>query len=212
MIFTEMRAKVKARHSKIVLNRRGGFCYESNTLFHDLLRSLGFEVRMIAARMALEERPGPGYSHMALLVMLDQPYLADGGNGQSVRDPMPVPGDTVSIAENIEYRVGPCGSEYALYFRTPGEDWAPRYVFSTTPRQLAEFEQMCAYHQTSPESLFTRQRLCTLPTANGRITLAGNTLSIRYDGYEDRFAAASATELEQMLQKYFNISVQIPDL
>lgn len=52
------------------------------------------------------------------------------------------------------------------------------YLFSTLPRQLEEFEQMCAYHQTSPESLFTRQRLCTLPTADGRISRCYRNISI----------------------------------
>jgi N-hydroxyarylamine O-acetyltransferase len=35
---------------------------------------------------------------------------------------------------------------------------------------------MCHYHQTSPESHFTRQRICSLPTPEGRITLSDNKL------------------------------------
>ena len=34
-------------YQKIVLNRRGGFCYELNYLFHWLLNELGFNSRMI---------------------------------------------------------------------------------------------------------------------------------------------------------------------
>lgn len=200
----------KRFYRKIVLNRRGGFCYESNTLFHDLLKALGFDVRIIAARMALEERPGPGYSHMALLVTLEQAYLVDAGNGQSVRDPMPVPGDLITVAEGIQYHVGPCENEHALYYRIPGNAWAPRYIFATTPRNLEDFREMCHYHQSSPESIFTKQRICTMPTPDGRVTLTGTTFSVRYAGSEDKFVAGSAAELEQMLQKYFKISVQIP--
>lgn len=199
-------------YDKIVLNRRGGFCYECNTLFYQLLLQLGFDVHIIAARMTLRDINSPGYSHMALLVNLDRPYLADVGNGQSVHVPMPLP-DGVSVAEQISYRVGAFNNEeYALYFRQPQTDWAPRFVFSTTARKLEEFSDMCKYHQSSPESIFTRQRLCTLPTQDGRITLAGKVITINDNGVETTIKLESSTQMEEMLRKYFNIEMVIPDL
>lgn len=35
---------------------------------------------------------------------------------------------------------------------------------------------MCQFMQTSPESMFTQKRLCTLFTPGGRITLSESTL------------------------------------
>jgi N-hydroxyarylamine O-acetyltransferase len=201
-------------YRKIVLNRRGGFCYECNSLFHDLLRALGFDVVILSARMTLRDTNSPGYSHMALMVSLDRPYLVDVGNGQSVLEPVPIPGDESSPAEGIAYRVGEFGEgEYALYFQSPGEDWRPRFVFSLTPRDLGEFSGMCHYHQTSPDSIFTQQRICTLPLTNGRVTLTGDTLTLQENGAEVlKIRAGSPGELAQLLQKYFNIDVQPPDL
>ena len=46
------------------------------------------------------------------------------------------------------------------------------YVIDPQPRRLHEFAAMCEFHQRSPESRFTRARLCTLPTPGGRITLS----------------------------------------
>ncbi len=37
---------------------------------------------------------------------------------------------------------------------------------------------MCRYHQTSPESSFTRKRVCSLATPGGRITLSDLTLLV----------------------------------
>jgi N-hydroxyarylamine O-acetyltransferase len=37
---------------------------------------------------------------------------------------------------------------------------------------------MCHYHQTSPDSVFTQQRLVTIATFEGRVTLTGMRLSI----------------------------------
>src|SRR5882762_11252525 len=41
-----------ALFEKIVVRRRGGFCYELNGLFAALLRDLGFEVKMLSAQVA----------------------------------------------------------------------------------------------------------------------------------------------------------------
>src|SRR4051812_10193641 len=39
----------EALFEKIVVRRRGGFCYELNGLFATLLRALGFDVAMLSA-------------------------------------------------------------------------------------------------------------------------------------------------------------------
>lgn len=192
-------------YQKIVEQRRGGFCYECNTLFYQLLLHLGFDVHMVAARMVLGDINSTRYSHLALVVNLDQTWLADVGNGQSLHAPMPIPsGDLITTAENIDYRIGPFkDGEYALYFRKPGADWLPRFGFSMTPRQLNDFEAMCRFHQTSPESLFMKQRLCTLPTERGRILLAGNTFTVTEDGRETEVILANDDEIDTYLKKYF---------
>jgi len=56
--------------------------------------------------------------------------------------------------------------------KSPQEKWKRQYSFTLRPRQLADFAEMCRYHQISPDSHFTRQRLCTRPTSEGRITLS----------------------------------------
>ena len=197
-------------YDKIVVNGRGGFCYECNTLFYQLLLQLGFDVHMLAARMTLSDVNTNRYSHVALLVNLDRPWLADVGNGQSIHVPMPIPGDTVTVAEQIEYQVGKFNDEeYALYYRKPGLDWLPRFVFSTTPRRLEEFSEMCRYHQTSPESIFMKQRLCTLPTHNGRITLTGNVLSILENGQETSRTFDSTQDIDDCLLQYFGFRLPV---
>ncbi|MDQ5838794.1 MAG: arylamine N-acetyltransferase, partial [Acidobacteriota bacterium] len=65
---------------KIVVRRRGGFCYELNGRFSALLRSLGFDVAMLSARVAGAGGDfGPEFDHMALLITLRERYLVDVG-------------------------------------------------------------------------------------------------------------------------------------
>ena len=163
-------------YEKIVLRRRGGFCYECNGLFADLLASLGYRVSRASARMALGGRVGPEFDHMVILVDLDREFLVDVGNGQSVRDPLSLVGGETSEAEGVEYSVGTHDHCYALYYWDANSEWLPRFLFSTTPRQQSEFSEMCEFHQTSPESVFTKQRLATLATPEGRLMLLGNRL------------------------------------
>src|SRR5207249_2821365 len=78
-----------AVYRKVVEQRRGGFCYELNSLFHDLLSDIGFEVIFLGATMMRDGRPGTPMGHMVLKVDIDgESWLADVGNGKSAREPL----------------------------------------------------------------------------------------------------------------------------
>ena len=60
-------------YRKIVEQNRGGFCYELNGLFNELLRESGFETRLLSARVS----DGRGsfsdeFDHLAILVMIGE--------------------------------------------------------------------------------------------------------------------------------------------
>src|ERR1035438_1777154 len=78
-------------YEKIVVRRRGGYCYELNGLFHDLLTGLGFNVCMLSAQVRREDGSfGPDFDHMLLKVTLDDAWLADVGFGDSFVAPLPL--------------------------------------------------------------------------------------------------------------------------
>src|SRR6185503_7138122 len=75
--------------TKIVTNRRGGFCYEANGLFAARLRALGFDVQMLSASVANEAGEfGADFDHMTLMVQLAQRWLVDVGFGDSFLEPL----------------------------------------------------------------------------------------------------------------------------
>src|SRR5262245_22396166 len=78
---------------KLVGPRRGGYCFEQNTLFQAVLAEVGFRVRPLAARVCLggtETRPR---THMVGLVDTGAgPFLADVGfGGGGFLRPLPFP-------------------------------------------------------------------------------------------------------------------------
>ena len=69
---------------KLVRQRRGGYCFEQNSLFLQVLAALGFAVRPLSARVRID-RPRdytPPRTHMFLRVELEgASWLADVGVG-----------------------------------------------------------------------------------------------------------------------------------
>src|SRR3954469_23511622 len=79
-------------NKKIVTENRGGFCYELNGLFNELLRELGFETRLLSARVAgLDGTVSPEFDHAAILVIIgEMQYLADAGFGAFTAEPLQI--------------------------------------------------------------------------------------------------------------------------
>ncbi len=194
--------------AKIVGAHRGGWCYECNELFAEMLTAIGFRVTMLSARMALDGRLGPEFDHMVLQVDLETPYLVDVGNGESCRAPLRFDGANESSAEGKSYRVESRGDGLALIFREAAGDWRPRFVFDTTPRRRDEFAEMCRYHQTSPDSIFTQQRLVTLATSEGRLTLVDRRFTRTGGDRPQERQLGSDAEYRQCLREQFGIALE----
>ena len=91
----------------------------------------------------------------------------------------------------------------------PDDRWKRQYSFTLTPRRLDQFAAMCHYHQTSPESPFTRKKLCTLATANGRITLSDRKLIITRNGSREERMLDSEEEWLSVLKDYFQVKLEL---
>jgi N-hydroxyarylamine O-acetyltransferase len=66
---------------------------------------------------------------------------------------------------------------------------------------------MCEYHQTSPESTFTRKRVCTKATRDGRITLADQKLIVTRNGKKEVQPLGSEEEWRAALKENFEIAL-----
>ena len=207
----EIKLDSKTIYKKIVMNNRGGFCYECNILFFDLLAALGYQVAYLSARMIKAALVGPEYDHMVLLVKLEHDYLVDVGNGQSFREPLRIDGTNSATSEGFTYRIGTHGKEHALYYRQPDEEWKPRFLVRLERRKQAEFSDMCHYHQTSASSPFTRHRMATIATQNGRVTLRDRRLSIADGITTQESSMQSECEYHGTLKRFFGIDLAAED-
>ncbi|HEX5691268.1 MAG TPA: arylamine N-acetyltransferase [Roseiflexaceae bacterium] len=202
-----------ALFDKIVHQRRGGFCYELNGVFAELLRAIGFEVTLPSAGVARADGGfGPDFDHLALLIQepkAPQAWLVDVGFGDSFREPLRfVEGQEHHEGERA-YRVVRTGEHHVLEQRDGDGEWQSQYRFTLQPRQFAEFADMCHFHQTSPESSFTRRRVCTRATPEGRITLSDMRLITTRGGERTEELLPDERAVERALHDYFGI--ELPD-
>lgn len=194
---------------KIVRRRRGGFCYELNGLFAWLLGEMGFTVDRLAGRVFSGERFGPERAHMLLLVDVGQVLIADVGFGDSFLDPVPLDHDPHDEPEPFRrsYRLAELEGEWALHQRSPDSSWRPQYAFSLEPHRLDDFDAMCHFHQTSPESSFTTGSVCSLATPTGRITLSNGHLIVTTGRRREERKVADPDEYIGLLRGRFGIDL-----
>ncbi|MGH9874537.1 MAG: arylamine N-acetyltransferase family protein [Pyrinomonadaceae bacterium] len=197
----------KALFTKIVADRRGGFCYECNGLFAALLRALGFEVTMLSAEVANAEGVfGPAFDHMTLMVSLEQRWLADVGFGDSFLEPLRLDERGDQLQANRAYRIDADGPLFTLMQSVSGSEWNAQYRFSLQSHEYADYAEMCHFHQTSPQSHFTRSRLCSLATEAGRITLSDmRFITTSTNHAKQERILTSEAEYEAILRERFGI-------
>ena len=193
-------------YDKIVWRRRGGFCYELNTLFGWLLEQLGFEVTMLSARVFSDGQPGPAFDHMLLRVAGPVPWIADVGFGDSFIEPLPLDGQTRTQRGWI-YRLTEAEGAWTLQRQRPGAAQEPQYIFSLTPRERDEFNPMCHYHQTSPASHFTQKSVCSRLTRAGRVTVSNGRFIITTEGDRQEMIITDEQVYRQRLRKSFGIEL-----
>jgi N-hydroxyarylamine O-acetyltransferase len=202
-------------YQKVILDKRGGYCYELNVLFHRLLTMCGFEVKMIGGRLHHgNNKFGREFEHMALLVELNgRKWLVDVGYGDFSLVPLAVqPGEIQSDGRSYYQVIESVivdGKSYlgVAKWNTTKQDFKIDYIFTLTPRVLADFHAMNEFHQTSPESHFRRSLICTLPTAEGRISLINNKLIRTENGKRQVRIVQGEDQRDEVLEKYFHMDM-----
>ncbi len=196
--------------NKIITNRKGGYCYELNGLFFALLTELGFKVSLISARVNSGiEAWGKEFDHMAIVVDLGDLYLADVGFGDSFSEPLKIEPETIQRISNKWYKILKHENDYFRLMKSEdGIEFTDEYLFSLKQRDVNKFEEMNKYHQTSPDSHFTKNKICSMATDNGRVTLSNTKLIITEGGNKSSLDIADEADFQNKLKEYFDIRIE----
>jgi len=194
--------------NKIVERRRGGFCYELNGAFAALLRALGYQVTLLSGRVARTDgSESPEFDHLALRVDLESAWLVDVGFGDSFVEPLRLESETEQTDSAGTFRLVQDHDRWYMQRAEPNGNWRPQYSFSLQAHRFEEFAAMCHYHQTSPDSHFTQNRICSRATPEGRITLSEMNWIVTTKGQREERHLASEDDRTTILREKFGIQL-----
>jgi N-hydroxyarylamine O-acetyltransferase len=194
-------------YKKVVVNFRGGFCYELNALFNELLNNLGFNSRIIAARIFDDgNNLGPEYDHMSIYVQTDKRYLADVGFGDLFTKPLEIREGIQSDGRNLFKIEKFNDQDFVLSMCSDKTNFYKKYIFNLKEVPINEFYEICLDKQTNPQSYFVKNTVCTKPTRSGRLTLFNNKLIEKRDTERIEKLIYNNAELSTVLRTLFGVT------
>ena len=157
--------------TKLVTRRRGGYCFEQNLLFREVLEALGFQVTGLAARVVwnLPADVTLPRTHMLLLVTLgERRYIADVGfGGLTLTAPLELDSTAAQRTPHEPFSITYDGEHHILQAEVAGE-WQALYRFGLEEQTQADYAMANFYVGTHPQSRFVLQLLAGRPGAGMR--------------------------------------------
>lgn len=208
-----VRLDAASLQDKMVLDGRGGYCFEHNLIFMHALKALGFEVGGLAARVlwGQSEDAITARGHMLLRAELDgRTYIADVGfGGLTLTAPLLLEPDLEQTTPHETFRIVETGDHFRLQAAIGG-GWRSLYRFDLQPQCEVDYSVTNYFMSTNPASHFLTSVLAARAAPDRRYALRGDRLSIHHiDGRTEQKQIATATELADTLEGQLGIT--IPD-
>lgn len=202
--------EIPVLYQKIIENKRGGYCFELNALFHGLLTACGFKSQACAVRI----QRGKDYIamplHRANLVDIGGTfYFCDVGYGG------PQPGGALALIDGFEKTI--CGHSYRseslddsrwmLHMYNDGR-WAPFMELTTLKMEPIDFIPTSFYCSNSPDSIFTSLRFINIRLPEGSVSILGDDYTRSEKGVKTQKKITSDEEFYRILADEFGISLR----
>jgi N-hydroxyarylamine O-acetyltransferase len=191
---------------KLVAARRGGYCFEQNTLFQAVLERIGFEVTPLAARVRTGTTAVRARTHMLLVVDLPEgAFVADVGFGADG------PVRALPLDEGREHWLGPMGhrfrrenSLWVLEGNTDGA-WIDLYAFTLEPQYPIDFVMANHFTSTHPRSGFVNSLTAQRSWPERRVILRNRELSVREGRFTETTTIRDPEHLLEVLERHFDL-------
>jgi len=208
-----VRLDLPSLQQKLVRDGRGGYCYEYNLLFSQVLQTLGFQVTHLAGRVMWNVPEGvvPPRSHMILRIDFDQqPYIVDVGfGGMTLTDALRLEPDIEQTTPHEPYRLIKANDLFVLQANVGGE-WRSLYRFDLQEQLLTDYEVTNWYISNHPNSHFISGLIAGRSDPDRRYALRNNVLAVHYlDGRNERHELTTVAELRAALTEVMQIA--LPD-
>lgn len=200
---------LKSIERKLLAERRGGYCFEHNTLLAAVLRELDYPVKTLAARVVWDNPAAVELNHMLLLVEIaGTSYLADAGFGGSTPTaPLKLRADVEQATPHGPYRLSGGQPEWLLETRI-GDEWKALYAFETTERSTEDYQAANLRVSTDPGAGFTTDLRVALSPSGKRLALRNTRFNTHVTGEPTQTRdLASVAELREVLSTSFGLEL-----
>ena len=207
-----------ALQTKLVGNKRGGYCYETNAVFMAALEAIGFKVTGLGARVRWMSKPGsPLGPRIHSLLKVDLPegvnsYLADVGFGACLLDqPLRFETGTEQVTPMGTFRIAEEDGLFVVRAKQPS-GFRDLYAFDLTPQIHSDYELGSFYAANHPDLPFCKALLmerlvapCRYKLFNTRFLTEGRDGEVLTEKQID-----SAEEFETILHEVFRVIPPLP--
>jgi N-hydroxyarylamine O-acetyltransferase len=201
-----VRLDLESLQDKLVRRRRGGYCFEKNSLLAAALRHLGFQVALREARVRRGATRILPRTHLALQVDLPEgSFLVDGGFGaDGPLGPVPFSGrEIVHFGEAC--RVAAEGTRQVLQARQE-DGWTDLYALELGSPHPIDLDMANHYTSTHPDSRFVQTLTAQRRTPEGQWTLRNLELTTR-DARGVRTEPVAEADLIPLLRSRFELDL-----
>jgi len=208
MLGDDLPLDTEAVYRRIVVRRRGGYCFEQNGLMQAVLAELGFEVTLCLARVIFVQDNHPGLTHRITLVKIDgTQYVADVGFG-SMGPRYPVAMNGAETRENFRvFRIAQ-GRPGEFHMQTlKNGEYRSLYRFELHRYGQSDCELGHFYSHRYPGANFVNNLVVSRILADEVRSLRNRELWLITANGEERLAITDGAQLRAELADRFGISV-----
>ena len=202
---------IEEMYDKVVVRKRGGYCFELNAIYMALLEAVGFEVHPVGARILMGGRSFlPAIAHRATIVTIEgKRYFSDVGFGMTN-----APGISVCIDEHGEqdvqgdiYTVEDMPYNNKVIIRHTENGPSELFMFVPDPFNILDF---ITYNTTIQATGFRAKRIVNLRTEGGAMSIDGDIFRITKDGQRTETTLETAEEAFNLLMDRFGMKLTQP--
>jgi len=198
-----------AIQKKIIHDKRGGYCFEQNSLFRDVLRAVGFIVTPLLARVRWQVPADyrTPLTHMVLRVEAEgRSWLVDVGmGGVCITGPLAFDTEAEQSTPHEPRRLlNRAGT--TLHQLRSGNDWMDVFEFTQAEPAPMDFELGNWYSCTHPRAKFMNNLVVTRVERDRRVIIFNCDFTLRHpDGRAETKNIGSPDELLELLAKQFHL-------
>jgi len=207
----ELPLDAEALFNKIVTRQRGGYCFEHNKLVFTVLAELGFDVRLLLAKVIYNQDVEVARTHrITLLTLAGEDYIVDAGFGHlGAYFPVKIELGLVQQQADSQYRIIKNKKDEYCYQVLKDGDFFTLYTFDLYRYTEADCTLGHFYSHQHPNAAFVNNLVICRKFINEIKSLRNDEYHHIKNGITNTTKITSIEQLHQLLTEQYLLDIDI---